>query len=133
MTSRIKEVGTLESVSDKKRRYDEDCADRARRVIRLFVDKHGTEQAAAKELGVHQSTINNNLNPTKQPTLRVIIPIARKLGRTIDDILGISPPPTLNEEAIAELVARKVEETLARAPTTRPPPSAKRTSFPPRK
>src|ERR1700729_21286 len=57
MTYVIKEVGTVEAVSDTNRRYDEDCARHARKIIREFVDKHGTEQAAAAVLGVHQSTI----------------------------------------------------------------------------
>ena len=133
MTYVIKEVGTVEAVSDTNRRYDEDCARHARKIIREFVDKHGTEQAAAAVLGVHQSTINNNLNTTKQPTLRVLIPLAKELGRSIDEILGLSVPSVIDEDAIAERVARKLEEKLAPKQSTVPPPSAKRHSKPPRK
>jgi transcriptional regulator with XRE-family HTH domain len=133
MTPLIKEVGTVEAVSDKSRRYDEDCANHARKVIRQFVDKLGTEQAAADELGVHQSTINNNLNITKQPTLRVLIPLSRILGRTIDEILGLGSPPVVDENAIAELVAKKLEERFASKQSTVPPRSTKRQTNPPRK
>lgn len=71
------------------RRYDEACADRARERLSKLVDLYGTQTEVARRLGVNQSTIARSLSPHNQPSLRVIIQIARVLHISVDDVLGL--------------------------------------------
>lgn len=138
MRYRIRPDDTLSPVPSGERRYDDDCADHARDVLRTWVQARGGQSAAAKLLGVNQSTINRALDPASQPTLKVLIPLAIHLRWSLDQLLGLKPPPAppavvrvsdSEVQRIAEKVATQVARRLTpkampavRMPPKLPPP-----------
>lgn len=86
----MKTAPTLATVSED-RRYDEKYAEAARKILRAFVQEHGTQGKAGKALGVGQPAVSRSMNPTSQPTLKVLIALRDKIGLTIDEMLGLEP------------------------------------------
>jgi transcriptional regulator with XRE-family HTH domain len=107
------------------RRYDEDCANHAREVLRGWVEEQGGQEKAAELLDVSQGTISRNLNVASQPTLKVLLLLAKKTGWTLEKIFGLAvpPPPSVPvrmSESQLQRVAEKVAEQVSRHLTPRP-------------
>lgn len=133
MQQRIKDVGTLELVKDTNRRYDEQCALHARLVLQRFVEASGSQEKAAKALGVDQGTVARSLAVDKQPSLRTLIALSRTTHQSLDAILGLEVVPMVDVSAIAEMVANEVQKRLHRGPSSTPPKSEPRSSSRPKK
>lgn len=134
MRYRILPGDTVPSMPSGERKYDEECGNNARKVLAEWVKQQGGQQAAAKLLHVNQSTINRSLDTRSQPQLKVLIPLAEKLGWSLDQILGLSPPPApppvvrMSDSEVLR-VAEKVAVHVSRRLTpkamaaVRPPPA----------
>lgn len=125
MRYRISETNTLGSMEHGDRRYDDDCADHARDVLRAWVEENGGQEKAAEALGVNQGTISRNLNRTSQPTLKVLLLLSKKTGWTLEKIFGLAVPappsvPVRLSESQLQRVAEKVADQVARKLTPLP-------------
>jgi transcriptional regulator with XRE-family HTH domain len=136
MRYRITGTNTLPSMEQGDRRYDEDCADHAREVLRLWVQEKGGQAKAAEFLGVDQGTISRNLDVTKQPTLKVLILLAKRSGKSLEQIFGLGQPPPSSSplrlsdsqlQRVADKVAEQVKRSLTPKPmpAVRPPPKTR--------
>lgn len=128
MRYRIIKTNTLRSVKDKNtERYDEECADFARKELKKFVDQFPTQTAAAKVLDINQGTLSRMLTGELQPNMKVLLCVARQTRRTIDEVLGLTRDVVSIEsrirdsqlQRVAEVVAARVAERLKSDP---PPP-----------
>lgn len=136
MRKRMQDGDSLEVVRKHERRYDERCADHARRALREWVDAQGSEVAAARLLEVDQSTVNRNLDTTKQPTLKVLISLSKLTAMSLDQLLGLDPvrpsptPPRMTESErrilVAEIAAQVTRKlTPPGIPAAQPPRSSR--------
>lgn len=109
------------------RRYDEVFAQNARNALAEFVRDHGGQIPAAKLLGCNQGTLSRDMQAHKQPSLRVLVALAERTGRTVDDILGrasVLPAVTLRPEDLqAVVVAVRAELAPFRRLTVHEPTS----------
>jgi hypothetical protein len=80
MRNRISPDDTLTSVKVGDRRYDERCAEHARGVLRDWIRDKGGQQEAAGILGVDQSTMSRAIDPSKQPTLKILLLLSKETG-----------------------------------------------------
>lgn len=102
------------------RRYDPACAERARGALKQFVDSlGGNGLEAARQLGTHQSTLWRNLQEDRQPSLNILIRLAKKTHRTVDEILGLARPTSaevrLSDSSLmraAKMIASEVAREL---------------------
>lgn len=129
MHRRIKPVDTLTSVKGGESRYDEQYADHARAELRKFLEEK-TQEKAARALRMNQSTISRNLDPARQPSIRLLIRLAEATGRTIDDLIGLRHKSgefvRLSESSVmmvAKAVAKEVTSRPGRRPSSKPPKS----------
>jgi transcriptional regulator with XRE-family HTH domain len=132
MTERIRDVGSVEEVKDHSRRYDDECAEHAKRVIRKLMAEQ-TQVEFAEAIGYSQSAISRALAPESQPSLRLLIAIARVKNLSLDYLLGLTERAPMDEEAFLEKVALHVEKRLRETPSRPPPASAKLPSSRPKK
>jgi hypothetical protein len=98
------------------RRYDEVAAESARLALLAFVRSCGTQEAAAERLRVKQPTIGRNIKPGNQPTLKVIIALAKATGLTVDRILGLDVNQPLPSPSVPEVT--QTQELPDRASAT---------------
>jgi transcriptional regulator with XRE-family HTH domain len=129
MHRRIKPIDTLTSVRGGESRYDEQYADHAREQLRKFLEAR-TQEQAAKLLRMNQSTISRNLDPARQPSIRLLIRLSEATGRTIDDLIGLRHKSgefvRLSESSVmmvAKAVAKEVSRHPERRSSTKPPKS----------
>jgi hypothetical protein len=129
MSLRIEKVRTVEHVQDDDRRYPEEYAMRIRAELLKLKQELGTEAAAGKALdGLSQSGFHRAIKEGNQPSLRVLLSLAKYRNCSVDSILGLSSAtaPTASE------IAAKVLEGLGKRPSSAPPESVERPSRPPR-
>lgn len=117
------------------RRYDDECAEHARGVLRRWVDEQGGQARAAEIFGVNQSTIARSLSPSNQPTLKILLLLRDKTGWTLERILGLpernhAPATVRLSESELMRVAERVAEQVGRKMTPKPMPAVK---VPPKK
>jgi len=130
MQYRITPTVTMPYMEHGDRRYDEECADHARELLRRWVDEKGGQVKAGEILGVHQSTIARSLAVDKQPSLKILLSLSKATGWTLEHILGLTPPappPVPARFSDSELlrVATKVAEQVQRRMTPPEMPAAK--------
>lgn len=136
---RITPEDTLASVEHGEKRYDEACADHAREVLRQWAKKFKNQEEAAAALGVNQGTLSRSMKPPAQPQLKLLIPLAKDLKWTLDQVLGLTPPPTPApppqviriSDSEVNRVAEKLADKLARKLT--PPRGVPKALLPPAK
>ncbi len=74
-------------------RYDELAAATARGFLQAYKDASKSSQAKlAHRLGVDQSAISRVLSGELQPSAKLLIGLRRATGRSIDELLGLTPP-----------------------------------------
>lgn len=135
MQRRIRRADTLPSVKRGESRYDEEYADYARKELRRFVEER-TQTKAAELLQVDQSTVSRNLDPTRQPSFKILIRLAQVTHRTIDDLIGlgrVEPRHVRLPDSEVMRVAEVVAEHLARKMPSEPPPAPSNKHKGPRK
>lgn len=88
------------------RRYDDKYGRNARSLLLRFVHEKGSQSAAAKALGVNQSTVQRATQPLGQPSLRVLLALREQLGLTIEEMLGVPPIDFVGPYSTAEYAAR---------------------------
>jgi hypothetical protein len=83
------------------RHYPAVYANHARAVLAAFVETHGGQVDAAALLDAKQSTLSRALKPDNQPSLKILINLARVTGRSLDAILGLdlAPLPSPSDDA----------------------------------
>lgn len=64
-----------------------------------------TDIEVARRLGLAQGRYSAYVNGAREPDLKLFVRICQALGTTPDDILGVSPSPTLEDAALSEVLA----------------------------
>ena len=59
-----------------------------------------TDSEVARRLGLSQGRYSNYVNEVVEPDLGTLVRIAKTLGLTADEVLGMVPPATEDEEQI---------------------------------
>ena len=59
----------------------------------------------ARKLGLAQGRYSAYVNGAREPDLKLFVRICQALGTTPDDILGVSPSPTQEDDALSEVLA----------------------------
>lgn len=103
------------------RRYDEQYARNARRILAHFVKESGSQQAAADALGVKQATVSRALQDAGQPTVKLLISLRQKTGLTLDEMLGLPPISLRGANSHEEFIDRL--RTLLRVLEAQSPPA----------
>lgn len=88
------------------RRYPEEYAKNARKVLEHFVREAGTQEAAADALGVKQATISRALQDAGQPTVKLLIALRQKIGLSLDEMLGLPPIALRGADSNEEFIDR---------------------------
>ncbi len=105
---RMSDIPSLDAVSkESSRRYSEDYAENARVALKQFVATFKSQEEAAAALGFDQGTISRSTNAANQPTLKVLIALRDKTGRSLDEILGLPAPKNAappNDEEIGRFI-----------------------------
>jgi hypothetical protein len=83
------------------RRYDEVCADHARAALEAFVARCANQTEASDILGCNQGTLSRSLKAENQPSLRILIALARVTRRSLDRILGLDLDASVHEATSA--------------------------------
>lgn len=98
-------TNTLGSVARTTKRVPRAAFEHFGRVLRAWVDDvhDGNQTAAAKQLGVTQGHISAMILGNRGPGLNTLILMREKTGKSIDEMLGLGPPPA--EELAARLQA----------------------------
>lgn len=130
MRYRISRGFTVRYVKDRNRRYDDAAADHARAELSKFVRDAGSQDEAAKKLHIDQGTISRALKLENQPSLKVIMALAARTRRTVDDILGLTKAPApdyrMTDSDVSRIAEEAIERVLRKYPSEPPPPSRKR-------
>jgi hypothetical protein len=134
MSRVIKKVRSLEAVPDEDRRYPEEYASRIRAELRKLLEELGSEGAAGAVLdGLSQSGFHRAIKETSQPSLRVLLSLAKYLKRSPDSILGFAPQASPTADDIADKVLERLNKRPSTVSSTPPPSSVKRPSTRPKK
>jgi len=113
-------IDTIGYVAAKTKRVPQAVLDHfARELTRWVNEKCDTNQTrAAKLLGVSQGHISAMMNGTRGPGLNAILALRAQTGLSIDELLGLGPPPA--EAMIARFEASLgLEVARFRAEATR--------------
>lgn len=86
---------TLSYVATKSRRVSQGALDHFARTLTDWVNKQfdGNQTRAAKVLGVTQGHISAMMRGDRGPGLNTLILLRAQVGTSIDELLGLGPPP----------------------------------------
>lgn len=83
------------------------------RTLEVFVRRRGSQTSAAKDLGITQGHISSILTKSRGVGVATIVALARALGQTTDQVLGLDEEPSdpaLRDALAAEVWPRWVRE-----------------------
>jgi transcriptional regulator with XRE-family HTH domain len=116
-------VGITKAERERSAPYDEATAAHARAALKAFKEAHPPQENAARLLGISQGELSKLIRGPRQPQLKTLLILARRTGRSLDEILGLRPPTVeadsranaveLSKQYIVETVRTEFEPLLS--------------------